>query len=89
MALKVMAGAHPDNVKYLKNKIRLFEDKKISAHALSKEVYYVAREIFDPEESGLRRALETLGNRIAAAETYSTVLDLVDEIQSELIDQGY
>ncbi len=91
-----MSGAHPDQVSYLKNKIRLFEDKKISGFDLSKEVYFVARELFDPAESSLRRSLEVLGNRIAVAAergsagaTYAQILDLVDQIQSELIDQGY
>ena len=91
-----MAGAHPEQVNYLKNKIRLFEDKKISAQDLSKEVYYVARELFDPAETNLRRNLETIGNRIAVAAergglrtSHTQILDLIDQLQSELIDQGY
>lgn len=50
-----MAGLHPEQVNYLKNKLRLFEDKKISGHDLSKEIHYVARELFDPSEATLRR----------------------------------
>jgi|GEM_PF-5481481 len=91
-----MVRAHPSEIKYLKSKIRLFEDRKISAADLSREVYYVAREIFDPDEANLRRTLEVIGNKIAVIgergrglQSHSEVLELVDQIQSELIDQGY
>jgi hypothetical protein len=91
-----MAGAHPEQVNYLKGKIRLFEDDKISAQDLSKEVYFVARELFDPAETIFRRNLETLGNRIAVAAerdkmrtSRTQIMDLVDQLHSELIEQGY
>jgi hypothetical protein len=92
-----MGGVIPmEEIKTLKSKIRLFEDRKISAADLAREIYHVAREIYDPEEAGLRRALETIGNKIAvigergrAQQSHSEVLELVDQIQSELIDQGY
>ncbi len=84
-----MAGTHADIVKYLKSKIQLFEDKKISRHDLAKEMFYVAREIFDPEDAPLRQSLVRLANRLSATEDYPKALALVDEVQSELIDQGY
>jgi hypothetical protein len=83
-------------IKILKSKIRLFEDRKISAADLAREIYHVAREIHDPDEANLRRALEMIGNKIAvigergkAQQNHSEVLELVDQIQNELIDQGY
>lgn len=92
-----MGGVIPmEEIKTLKSKIRLFEDRKISAADLAREIYHVAREIYDPGEAGLRRSLEIIGNKIAvigergrAQQNHSEVLELVDQIQSELIDQGY
>ncbi len=91
-----MVGPHFAEAKYLKARIRLFEDRKISAADLARDVHFVAREMFDPEDGPLRRALEMLGNKIAvigergrADQSHSAVLSLVDEIQSELVDRGY
>lgn len=93
---KAQAKPHSAEVAHLKKRIREFEDKKISAADLSRDVYFVAREMFDPEDGPLRRALEGLGNKIAvigergrAQQSHSELLDLVDQIQGELIDHGY
>lgn len=91
-----MAGSHENEVLSLKNRIRDFEDRKISGADLSREVLHVAREIFDPEETNLKRALQILGNKIMsisergqASGSHAKVLELVDQIQNELNEQGY
>ena len=89
-----MAQSHTSEIQFLKNRIRDFEDRKISGADLSRDVYFVAREIFDPDEANLRRALEKIGNRIAVLSErggghYAEILTMVDEIQAELVDTGY
>ena len=82
--------------KILRMRIREFEDRKISAADLAREVFFIAREITDDRESGLRRALERHGNRILSlnerslgAQVHSEVLEVVDEIVNELVHFGY
>ena len=80
----------------LRKRIREFEDRKISPADLAREVQVLAREINDDRESGLRRTLERLGNRInvlaergLSTNVHRDVLEVVDELVNELVDFGY
>lgn len=91
-----MSRSHPELIKRLRSRIREFEDRKITGADLSREIYYVAREIADADEAQLRRALEGIGNRIAvlveqgrSMQVHPKILEAVDQIESELIDFGY
>ena len=83
-------------VKRLRSRIREFEDRKISGADLSREIYFVAKEVAETGEAPLRRALEGLGNKVAVlverglVETvHPEILQVVDEVESELVDWGY
>jgi hypothetical protein len=80
----------------LRRYIREFEDRKISAAILSREIHYAARELADPSEATLRRSLEQHGNRVLGLVELSItepvhprVLKVVDELESELVRWGY
>ncbi len=84
------------SVKQLRKRIRDFEDKKISGGDLGREIYHLAREVADPSEATLRRSLETLGNRVLVLSEQSIVeqvhpkiLNVVDDLESELVQWGY
>ena len=87
---------HSGLSKLLRKRIREFEDRKISAADLAREVHFAAREIKDGREAGLRRALERHGNRINAlnerglgSHITREVLEVIDELMNELVDFGY
>ena len=85
-----------DLSKRLRIKIREFEDSRISAAALSREIFHVAREVGDPSEAPLRRSLEMLGNRVSSLveeslteRVHPKILKVVDDLESELVRWGY
>lgn len=91
-----MPGLNKNLVQHLRSHIRKFEDRKVTAAVLGREIFYVAREIDASTEAPLRQALEFLGNRVTSLAEQSRVdsvhdqiLQAVDEIESELSDWGY
>lgn len=91
-----MSGLNRDLIGKLRSRIREFEDRKITGADLSREVFFVAREVHDADEAALRRALEIMGNKMAvlvergtANQTHREILEVVDDIESELVEWGY
>lgn len=83
-------------VKKLRSRIREFEDRKISGADLGREIFHVAREVDGIEESGLRRSLEGFGNRVIVlaeqgltTQVHPKILEVVDQVESELTHWGY
>lgn len=86
----------PSSIDRLKFSIQEFEDRKITGADLSRRIFNAARDLHEQEDSGLRRSLEGIGNKISvitergrAQQSYRQVLDLVDEICSALVERGY
>jgi hypothetical protein len=91
-----MTSLNKNLVQHLRSHIRKFEDRKITAADLSREIYYVAREVNAESEAPLRRSLEFLANRVSVLveqsrveQVHDQILNTVDEIESELGDWGY
>jgi len=85
-----------EKIRLLRDRIRQFEDRKINGGDLSRDVFYVAREIAAVEEAPLRRALEKYGNKLSVLVErgstqpgYQEILEVVDELESELVEWGY
>lgn len=88
-----MDPAYRDLFKKLKSRIRDFEDRRISMADLGREVFHTAREIQADDDANLRRALERLANRLTvlseesrSSNARSQAIELVDELNSHLID---
>jgi len=88
-----MPAANLDLIQRLRRSIRAFEDRKIGGAELSREVYYVAREIDGTDQGQLRRTLEGLGNRVAnlaergvVAQVRPEIMNVADEIIAELVN---
>ena len=80
----------------LRTRIRDFEDRKITAAELSREIFFAAREVSAPSEANLRQRLEILGNRVSSLveesltdHVHPKILKVVDDIESELVRWGY
>ena len=92
-----MSGLNQDLMQRLRDAIREFEDRKITAADLSRAVFHAAREIeASGEESRLRRALERHGNRVASlgeeslsGSKHPQILKIVDALEAELVEWGY
>jgi len=91
-----MAGLNKDLIQRLRIRIREFEDRKITGADLSREIFFVAREVADADEAPLRRAMEGLGNKVAGlveqglvTSSHPKILEVVDELESELVEWGY
>ena len=91
-----MAGANKDLLLKLRARIRAFEDRKISAADVSREVYHFAREVNGEDQGQFRRSLEMLGNRIMVLDERSRtesvredILTVIEELESELREWGH
>jgi len=83
-------------MKQFRSRIRAYEDRKITGADLSREIFHVAREVNGEEEAILRRSLEGLANRVVVLverglvdDVRSEILEVLDEIESELGEWGY
>ncbi len=83
-------------IRRFRSYIRDFEDRRITAADLSREIFHVAREVADPSEAPLRRRLETLANRAnnlvegsLSEPVHAKILQVVDDIEYELTRWGY
>lgn len=83
------------NLQNLRTSIRKFEDRKITAAHLGREVLHAAHSIHDPTQARLRQVLARLGNRFVALAERSLHDDVADEVRSavddlhaELVDLG-
>ena len=86
-------GLYKDQIKKVRARIREFEDRKISASQLQRDIIHTAREIADSDEASLRRLVERTGMRVGnlaeRGHMHSDFLKLVDDFEAQLVEMGY
>lgn len=87
-------GLYKEQINKVRARIREFEDRKITASQLHRDIIHTAREIIDNDESALRRLVERIGMRVGVLaegshHTHSEFLKVVDEFEANLVERGY
>jgi hypothetical protein len=86
-------GLYKDQIDKVRARIREFEDRKITASQLQRDMIHAAREIADSDEGSLRRLVERTGMRVGnlteIGHTHSDFLKIVDDFEAELVEMGY
>lgn len=88
-------GLYKEQINHVRERIREFEDRKITAAQLQRDIIHAAREIADNEEASLRRLVERTGMRVGnlsepgRSHAHAEFLKIVDEFEANLVEMGY
>lgn len=88
-------GLYKEQINHVRARIREFEERKITASQLQRDIIHAAREIADNDEASLRRLVERTGMRVGNLSepgrfhAHSEFLKIVDEFEAYLVEMGY